>query len=293
MTSEDTELTDVKNYNIKNMIFSKPIIGAIPNTPITFQRVMISTKNKNGSIGELVFQTTKLFSYGISENTDPQSNKVNGYSMGICLWDKDDPTKEEKQFTNSFNNVVENVKKWLLKNKDILKLYDLEMNDLKKLNPLYWKKDKGKIVEGVGPVLYAKLLISKKEQKKDKTKPINITTTFYKFPNSQNESELIDNPRILLGKYCHIHAAIKIESIFIGSNGKCSLQVKLYEAEVQTIQRNNKRLLRNNSIVKPLIRRVQQTNLNDDEDDSEDIDDDTSESEEEVKTKSKTKRGTK
>lgn len=287
MTSEDTELTDVKNYNIKNMIFSKPIIGSIPNTPITFQRVMISTKNKNGSIGELVFQTTKLFSYGISENTDPQSNKVNGYSMGICLWDKDTPTKEEKQFTTTFNTVVENVKKWLLKNKDKLKLYDLELNDLKKLNPLYWKKDKGKVVEGVGPVLYAKLLISKKEQKKDKTKPINITTTFYKFPNSQDESELIDNPRILLGKYCHIHAAIKIESIFIGSNGKCSLQVKLYEAEVQTIQRNNKRLLRKNAIVKPLIRRVEKLDVN--SEDSEDIDE-SSESEEEQPKK---KRGTK
>jgi len=45
----------------------------------------------------------------------------------------------------------------------------------------------------------------------------------------------------LMGKYCYTQAAIKIESIFIGS--RISLQVKLYEAVVEPTSTGMKRLL--------------------------------------------------
>ena len=44
-----------------------------------------------------------------------------------------------------------------------------------------------------------------------------------------------------MGKYCFTKAAIKIESIFIGS--KISLQVKLYEAVIEPTNSGMKRLL--------------------------------------------------
>ena len=46
----------------------------------------------------------------------------------------------------------------------------------------------------------------------------------------------------LIGKYCFAEAAVKIESIFVGS--KVSPQVKLYEAVVRPAQSRAKRLLR-------------------------------------------------
>jgi hypothetical protein len=44
-----------------------------------------------------------------------------------------------------------------------------------------------------------------------------------------------------MGKYCYTNAAVKIESIFIGS--RISLQVKLYEAVVEPSASGMKRLL--------------------------------------------------
>ena len=102
------------------------------------------------------------------------------------------------------------------------------MSDLKKFNPLYYKKDRGKIVEGTGPTLYAKLIVSKKHDK--------IVTMFY-----DNDGEAID-PMTLHGKYCHVNAAVKIESVFIGN--KISMQVKLYECEVKLADTGMKRLMK-------------------------------------------------
>ena len=44
-----------------------------------------------------------------------------------------------------------------------------------------------------------------------------------------------------MGKYCYTKAAVKIESIFIGS--KISLQVKLYEAVIEPTAAGMRRLL--------------------------------------------------
>ena len=102
------------------------------------------------------------------------------------------------------------------------------MSDLKKFNPLYWKREQGKIVEGRGPTLYAKLFSSSKT---------NAISTIF---TDANTGEDID-PLTLLKKYCYAESAIKVESIFIGT--KVSLQVKLYEAVVRTLDGGMKKLI--------------------------------------------------
>ena len=49
------------------------------------------------------------------------------------------------------------------------------------------------------------------------------------------------DPLSLIGKYCYVKGAIKFESSFIGN--KISLQVKLYEAEVETMDTGMKPLM--------------------------------------------------
>ena len=93
---------------------------------------------------------------------------------------------------------------------------------------MYWKKEKGKVVEGTGPMLYAKVLQNKKTD--------TITSLFY----DENGRDI--EPMSLLNKQCYVKAAIKIEGIFIGS--KVSLQVKLHEAEIKLKDSGVKRLLR-------------------------------------------------
>ena len=49
-------------------------------------------------------------------------------------------------------------------------------------------------------------------------------------------------PTSLIGKFCHVTAAVKLESIFIGS--RVSPQVKLYEATARLTSTRAKRLLK-------------------------------------------------
>jgi hypothetical protein len=230
MTSKserNNQLTQASEYDTKKMVFSEPQNGSVPNTPIVYKRIAISTLNKDGSIGDLILPTETLFSFGVSENIDPNTKKVNGHVLPLCLWSKEGPTKEEKAWTDTFEKIVEHCKTYLLDHKDDIGQYELTISDLKKLNPLYWKKDKGKIVEGTGPTLYAKLISSKKHNK--------ILSMFF-----NQRGEEID-PLSLLGKYCYAKAAIKIESIFVGS--KITLQVKLYEAECRLMDNGMRPLM--------------------------------------------------
>jgi hypothetical protein len=228
--TDNTQLTSASGYDTKNMIFSEAQAGTIPNSvpQINYKRINIQTRNKDGSAGELVLSTNQLFSFGVSENTNPDTGKVNGYVMPLCLWNRDGASKEEKEWSDTFDAIVERCKSHLIEKREDIEQYDLTMSDLKKFNPLYYKKEKGKVVEGTGPTLYAKLIVSKKQDK--------IVTMFY-----DSEGTAID-ALTLIGKYCFAKCAVKIESIFIGN--KICLQVKLYECEVKPMDSGIKRLLK-------------------------------------------------
>ena len=227
---QNTQLTSAIGYNTERIIFSKSVQGSVPNTPITYKRINIGTKNEDGTTGELIFETIgSLFSFGISPCTDPKTNEITGYSMGLCMWDKDNPTNEEKEWTDIFAKVVEKCKDHLVQNRDQITRFDLERGDLKKLNPLYWKKDeKGRVLDNAGPILSPKLIQSKKLNK--------VLTNFY----NENGEEIDFNQ--LIKKRCYVKGAIKIESIFIGKD--IYLQVKLYEAEIRMIDSGVERLLK-------------------------------------------------
>lgn len=231
------QISEAKSYNTKNMIFSEPINGSIPNSTIQFKRIMVKTKYKDGTIGDLLIPTERLYSFGVSVNTSQETGKVTGYTMPMCMWTRDGTTEKEKTWTDKLDEIVENCKKHLVDNRDDIEKWDLELVDLKKLNPLYFKRDKGKIVEGSGPKLYPKLIQSRKARERN---PDNdgIITDFY------DTSNVSLNPLELVSKGCFVNGLIKIESIFIGS--KITLQVKLSECEVELVERQGiRRLLRN------------------------------------------------
>lgn len=253
---ESTQLRSATGYNTDNMTFSKVQISKIGDTGMTSKRINIGTKNDDGSEGELVFVTENVFSYGVTENVDQTTNKINGYTMPICLHSKDGATKLEIDFTNTVNSVVEKCKDHLLKNKKELKMPDLERSDLRKLNPIYIKKNsEGEVVDGATPTLYAKLIMSKKNGQN------KIITEF--FDSQTGESY---KPLDLIGKYCYVKAVIKIESLYLGSL-KTSLQIKLYEAEVKIINSGVKRLLsRPATQVRSITNASVSNPLNDDDD---------------------------
>jgi len=232
--SENTQICDISTFDARNIVFGKPQennITLADSKKIRYFRVNIGYKNPDGTTGDLILRTEKLFSYGIQENKNPNNGKVDGFSMALCLWDRDGATPSQSKFVSVFEKAMDAAKEHIVQVKDEVEKYDLEANDLKHFSPLYWKREKGVKVPGKGPTLYPKLLVSKKED------PPLIRSSFYFDHNDQDV-----NPREIIGKYCHVEAAIKIESIFVGS--KVSPQVKLQEACIRLASEKPKRLLR-------------------------------------------------
>ena len=231
----EIQLTSAHGFNVNNIIFSKPQAAGGPkeSSSVKFRRIYISTKYQNGGSGDLILSTPRVFSFGLSENISlDDKNKSNGFVFPLVLLNKDGASAEELEFVETLTNVVNHVKKYILTNKKDLKLPLLDESDLKKFNPIFYKKDKetGDIASDAIPTLYLKVAISKKDGVE------KIISNFY---DKKTEKEI--NALDLLKKYCWATAAVKIESIFIGS--KISLQLKLYEADVELVNTGKKRLL--------------------------------------------------
>ena len=104
-----TQLIDTSNYNTNNIRFSAPILGGIPDSKpaINYKRINISTIHPDGSSGDLLMATSKVYSYGVSENTNQETGKVNGFVMPLVLYDRNGPTQEQREFVTTFNAIVE------------------------------------------------------------------------------------------------------------------------------------------------------------------------------------------
>lgn len=228
MSFDNTQLTSAFGYDVSNMRFRKPLDGSLPNdTTVKFKRISIGTKNPDGSLGDLIIPTLRLYSFGLSPNRDQKTGRIDGYSIPLCMFSRDDPTDEQRKWVETFNNIVEHAKEYILDHKDDIERYDLEPAELKKLNPMYYKREKGKIVDGTGPTLYAKVMQNKKTS--------TISTPF-----CDEKGNDID-PMTIMDKRCYVTALIKFESIFIGS--RISLQIKVYEAKVQMLDSAPRRFL--------------------------------------------------
>lgn len=244
--SDNTQLINYKSYNPKKqLIFSAPESGSVPDSKpkIEFKRIMLSSRNEDGTVGKLVMPTERLFSFGLSPNINEQTGAVTGYTLPLCLWNRENPSADEKIWVNTFDAIVNQCIDHLVDIREEIDQETLTREQLCALkgglNPLYWKKEKitdenGKVktvkVTDQGPTLYAKLLYSKKDNK--------IKTQIYDAITDQ-----VMDPLDLQGKYCYATSVIRFESIFIGGSGKISLQLKLYEAQVELVQNNSRRLL--------------------------------------------------
>lgn len=229
----DIQLTSAKGYNVNNIIFSKPQAGGLKDTSVKFRRIYLSTKYPDGTEGDLIISTPRIFSFGVVENVSPEDkNKINGFVFPLVLFNKDGASDDEKIFLDTFNKIINHAKKYLLDHKKELKLPSLDESDLKKFNPIFYKKDKetGDIADDALPTLYLRLALSKKDGV-DK-----ILSSFY---DKRTGDDI--NAMDLLKKYCWATAAIKFESIFLGS--KISFQAKLYEADIELLNSGKKRLL--------------------------------------------------
>lgn len=221
-----SQLITPGDFTAETLRFQKPINGGSPNT----FRIPISAFKHGKQLPSLFIATPTVYSFGVSpqanigEKVDENLSNVKYYTLPLCLYSKTGPTPEEERFVELFNQIVDACKAYLCSkpiNEELGKFGDdqITLADLKKLNPLYYKKDKGVVVAGTGPILYPKLIMRKDGQ--------SCITSFTDNQMTHNEY------RSLLNKRMYVRCALKLESIFVGS--KVSLQFKVYEVNYKTL----------------------------------------------------------
>ena len=162
------QLSSFENITEDNIVFQTAKKHKVPNSKIKYQRIKIERKLPNGKTTPLVVETPFLFSFGISERKDQETNKVTGYSIPVCLWKKDaEPNQKETNFFNIINKVQELCQDHLSREygenqatslSDILYYKQNDYNDKKGKS----KKEKDKTS---APVLYVKLISSSDTKK--------------------------------------------------------------------------------------------------------------------------------
>lgn len=247
---------------IKNRLkFEEPIEGTVPgsNPPATFHRLGWTWLNPDGSTGDLVISLDRSFSFGVGENRAPSADasvpmsdrKLNGYSVAISMHNIEGATPKQLKSVQFIECLVEVIKAYICDpaTKEATGL-DISEGELKKFNPLYYKKEKvgkiSKIIEGASPSFYPKLiwLAAGKDKKTEKERPERMLTHFYSEDEVDEEGNPAEvNPLQFLNVKHYITAAIKFEGAFLGALIK-NMQVKVYEAEVKEAETGPKRLLK-------------------------------------------------
>lgn len=289
--SKKNQLHEFLDYDLDNLVFADATEGSVPNSnpPVKFYRINVLSKNaklkdvmdEHGNVsevpefteavindkgvvtdepkmimtetvGDFMVTLDRMFSFGVAESSDPQTQKVTGHSISLCMYSKEGPTEREIKTVDKFEALIQKCKDYLISVRKTVKQPLLEMSDLKNMNKLlYWKKDEdGNRIPGIGPTLSPKLIEFKASvDSKGVEKPYQMVTTFYLDDEVDEEgnprevdplSFLSDNANKKF-KLCYVRPVIKIDSIFVGS--KISIQCKITEADITPVQAGAQKLL--------------------------------------------------
>ena len=101
------QLSSYEHLTQDNIIFNEAREFKVKDSKIKYKRIPIEIKYPNGKKGALVLESPVLFSFGVNEKKNQETNKLVGYSMPVCLWAKDsEPNTKEKAFLVILNDVV-------------------------------------------------------------------------------------------------------------------------------------------------------------------------------------------
>ena len=99
--------TSYEDLTPDNFIFKESKDYKVTDSKIMYKRIQIETKYPNGKKGNLIIETPLLFSFGVNEKKNQETNRLVGYSIPVCLWNKDsEPNPQEKAFFEVLSNIV-------------------------------------------------------------------------------------------------------------------------------------------------------------------------------------------
>ena len=211
------QLSSFENITEDNIIFQTAKKFKIPNSKMKYERIKIERKLPDGKTTPLVVATPILFSFGISERKDQETNKINGYSIPVCLWKKDsEPNQKETNFLNIIKEVQDLCQDHLSREygensfSDMLYYKQIEYVDKK-------GKTKKKKDESSSPVLYVKLIYSSETKK---------FSTIFRVKGKQEVK-----PLEYKDKFFNTRMAIIFDSVYLGGKS-ISIQVKAHEVHI-------------------------------------------------------------
>ena len=221
---------------IDNFDESKLSIGGIYSAtkPVQYQKIPLYYEYPTGK-GPVFLRTPALYSYGVCENKDPQTQKLTGYSMSFLGFNAKNGMANEEE--RKFIEVTEKISKFI-------------QDQVSKMSPLLKKGGRTKkiITEDLSifknksedlssaPVFFGKLFTKRSE------KNVEITSLFYAKRTKEdiingvkcmkgNKMLVEKNPLEYVRKKCYAIASLKIEGVFIGSQIE-SIQVKVPEVTI-------------------------------------------------------------
>ena len=214
------QLSSFENISEDNIVFQAAKKFKIPNSKMKYERIKIERKLPNGKTTPLVVATPFLFSFGISERKDQETNKINGYSIPVSLWKKDtEPNQKETNFLNIINKVQELCQDHL--SREYGENEATSLSDMLYYNQVEYVDKKGKTKkkknESSSPVLYVKLIYSSETKK---------FSTIFKVKGKQEVK-----PLEYKDKFFNTRMAIIFDSIYLGGKS-ISIQVKAHEVHI-------------------------------------------------------------
>lgn len=218
------QLTRIQDFNSQSIIFNDAKEYRVKDSKIKYKRIPIETVYPDGKKGSLVIETLFLFSFGVNEKRNQDTNKLVGYSIPVCLWEKDGtPSLEEEMFYAFFVKLTELCQRHLEDEFGPDVTYSLS-------EPLYYKqveytdkkgKKKTKRDTSSAPIPYAKVIYSEKTKK--------IISLF----RTKGKEKV--NPFNYLNQYCNVKMALIIEGVFI-SKTVTSIQIKVHECYIKPLK---------------------------------------------------------
>ena len=101
------QLSSYDHLTTDNIIFKEAKEYKVKDSKIKYKRIPIEVKYPNGKKGQLIIESTLLFSFGENVKKNQETGKLVGYSIPVCIWSKDrEPNTQEKAFFDVINNVT-------------------------------------------------------------------------------------------------------------------------------------------------------------------------------------------
>ena len=203
--------------------------------------------------GPLLLLTPLLTSYGVTPKkpfgSSPDDPTISGYQLPLLLYGIDAPSEEETIFVKTLEAITNVCKSHLLANKTKVKRGELEASDLRKMSPIFIKKDENGIpMKDKTPTLYVNLMTSNSNGE------LIITTPCWYSSGPKAGQEY--DPYSLLGTRCKVQALIKVESILVTNSYK--VQLKIQEVLVQPPRTSV-------SLIRPRVSQVHQEEYEEEE----------------------------